>query len=687
MNNIKGSVSLFSALIFLLVAAVISVTIKSARIHGASVIVNTSLNMGLDSLFSSYDSELFNQFGVLLLDGSENGNSINKDALIGKLTEYMSYNLESDKGLYFSNSTDLYGIKTQGTAIDRTIKATDEGGLLWMDMVVDYEKYAKPISLAAEYLGLETTVKESKIASEITEDIIAVTESVVEINEQAQKLVEYIDGVKCSNQAVAASDNYPEFAKVISTKEVSKNILAINNQDAYDLVSPVILNPTELLDSAVQYAMDGDFDSAKVQVEMAVSYTDSALSGIMLAHEILESFDELENKIISQPDSLKENIENIDGLSEIVSDGLKEEIEGIENYKDNMTVDICDIEKLKTQFYLNWEHINKIGFLASEIDYESSSGKIVNKINQIQAEFDAISYDGMEFNYESIKQTEEKSDLLTSLSEFWNSGILALVTPTGTVISDSSINYSQLASSVCNTDNIDDIQENCKTQTLLAKKIIYTEYVMDNFNSFIDKKDDNKLSYEVEYIINGKKSDKDNLKETVDTIALMRSGVNMAYLMTDMGKQDEAYALALSIMGWTGIDPIVRLTQFGLMYLWAYAEGLADVRTLLNGGKIPLVKTADTWQLSLSGLIACQLEENEKEQTGLDYEMFLRLLLYLESDGEKSAYTMDLVEVWMINSGRKNFRLKNYIYGIEASTIYSVQDIDAVYTQSAVYTY
>ena len=41
----------------------------------------------------------------------------------------------------------------------------------------------------------------------------------------------------------------------------------------------------------------------------------------------------------------------------------------------------------------------------------------------------------------------------------------------------------------------------------------------------------------------------------------------------------------------------------GILLAWAYGEAIMDIRTLISGGKVPLVKNAEDWKLSLSGLM------------------------------------------------------------------------------------
>ena len=56
-----------------------------------------------------------------------------------------------------------------------------------------------------------------------------------------------------------------------------------------------------------------------------------------------------------------------------------------------------------------------------------------------------------------------------------------------------------------------------------------------------------KLNYEMEYLIGGKTSDVANLKVVVRRLLLIREGINLAYLETDVQKSQEALTLVIGL--------------------------------------------------------------------------------------------------------------------------------------------
>ena len=74
---------------------------------------------------------------------------------------------------------------------------------------------------------------------------------------------------------------------------------------------------------------------------------------------------------------------------------------------------------------------------------------------------------------------------------------------------------------------------------------------------------------------------------------------------------------------------------------WAYGEGLADLRTLVAGRKVPLVKSKETWKLKLSELLnigeqGIQDVDQDTEE-GLTYRDYLKGLLILQDNLDLKA--------------------------------------------------
>lgn len=75
-----------------------------------------------------------------------------------------------------------------------------------------------------------------------------------------------------------------------------------------------------------------------------------------------------------------------------------------------------------------------------------------------------------------------------------------------------------------------------------------------------------------------------------------------------------------------------------------------DVRTLLAGGGVSLLKTAQNWHYSLEGMLQYEgdtsvKDTQEKKPGELSYQEYLRLLLAAEGEEKKVLRMMDVVEM------------------------------------------
>lgn len=643
MRRYKGSVSLFTAMIFLMVVSVITTTIMAARVRGAMAVVGCAASASLDSVFASYDSGLFSEFGVLLLN-AEGG----EDDLASKLQDYVLYNTDVHKGLVFSGTTDLFGIKNSSVSVTDMAAATDYGGLLWQDMVVEYEKYAKPIDLAADYLGIKDKEEEATEVDSICNDIKDCTDGILQIAKNTRNLVADMDGVKCGDNGIdfARLVGMTEFYKQFCPGEVSSGMLQIKNSNVFGTVNSKATNVMKLADKAKKAAKAGRKDIALTyleEIKKLASKTRDIGDRLLFKTRFIS---EMETTIEKAADVISTRISDAESLEDEIRAGLEEELENLRNSKEAICEQICDVNGMTSKLESNAtelsniiEYINKFEISKSEAEQTQLLNDIINSIGDFRL-------DGMAFNYDSMKKSDSHMDILDSLSKFMDEGVLAFILPNDASLSNGVVNIKDDAASGNHT-----------------------------------------LQYEAEYILYGNPADSQNLLAAVMNIAAIRSGFNMLYLLTDSEKKEEAYTIALLIAGASAFEPLIRLVQYTLLYLWAYAEGIVDARTLLADGKVPVMKTAEDWKLSLDNLMEYNLDVQDSDNDrGMTYDDFIRFLICVQNDGERAARTMDLVEVQMMKSD-ENFRLKNMVYGLEADFSYSLSGINKKYNYKTGYTY
>ena len=122
----------------------------------------------------------------------------------------------------------------------------------------------------------------------------------------------------------------------------------------------------------------------------------------------------------------------------------------------------------------------------------------------------------------------------------------------------------------------------------------------------------------------------ENLKGVVNRLLFIREAANVLYLFTDSQKQSEAEALAIAVAAVTGLPALVELIKISIILAWGYAESVVDVKTLLKGGKVPIMKTSKDWKVSIENLLHFQNVDTGKEENdkGLSYLDYLKIFLF-----------------------------------------------------------
>lgn len=185
-------------------------------------------------------------------------------------------------------------------------------------------------------------------------------------------------------------------------------------------------------------------------------------------------------------------------------------------------------------------------------------------------------------------------------------------------------------------------------QITIRDAALFNEYLAAQFDCFTDEKDSN--AYDLEYMIGNSDSDRENLAEAAGQLLLMREGLNLIYLYTDHAKRQRAEALAVGLVGFTGIGPLVAVVTFLILSAWAFAESVYDVRLLLAGGKVGLIKTAKDWHMTIEQIFRLREMKIEEGSGGLTYKWYLRILLLLKNRQQKAFRAMDVVEYHMRKS-------------------------------------
>ena len=192
-----------------------------------------------------------------------------------------------------------------------------------------------------------------------------------------------------------------------------------------------------------------------------------------------------------------------------------------------------------------------------------------------------------------------------------------------------------------------------------TEKLLFQEYLLSYFGNFLDPKEGSALDYEIEYVLIGKNKDASNLRCVLNRILGIREAANVEYLYSDTVKRAEAAAVATLLSSACLVPELEELYEAAIILAWAYAESVYDLRTLMKGGKVPLLKDKNSWHLSVSSLFSDFFgDEGDAGGKGLTYADYLRILLLLNEEKGTLGRAMNVVEANVrLTPGNEAFRM------------------------------
>ena len=187
---------------------------------------------------------------------------------------------------------------------------------------------------------------------------------------------------------------------------------------------------------------------------------------------------------------------------------------------------------------------------------------------------------------------------------------------------------------------------------LLQKQwlVSYLCAYLDNAEEMLPGKRQNKyFDYQLEYVIAGKRSDRENLDKVIKELLLMREGANYIFLLSHQELSGQAETLANLLAGITGNPALIEGLKHLILIGWAYGESLVEVRQLLGGYELSAIKKTEDWQVPLVKLLSAlshpgQFDTPKKTQKGISYETCLRIFLMLQSVQTLSMRALDVIE-------------------------------------------
>lgn len=180
----------------------------------------------------------------------------------------------------------------------------------------------------------------------------------------------------------------------------------------------------------------------------------------------------------------------------------------------------------------------------------------------------------------------------------------------------------------------------------VQERILAAQYAGSVFPCYGREDGEQAVTCALEYLVGGKATGQENLETAVKRLLLGRTAANVTVILSDPEKMEQVYVVTTALAGFA-VDPFLhKAVKIAVVGAWAFLESVQDVRALLAGGKIALLKDRSEWTMELSGIgDAISGTRRAKEcVNGWTYEEYLTQML-AGMDGRTLAYRMmDLME-------------------------------------------
>ena len=721
-----GEITAFLSLIFLLILSLVGTTLESARVNVGKSFADRSLQNAMESLYTEYCIPLWDEYHLFFLEGEESEGK-DEDYLRNTIYDYMDFTYNEEQGIL--PSMNLLEMEIRKMDIVDIIRADDYEGELLLHEILEYEKYQVDDVFLNNQKKFVDTMKEMNASMTVVEKQMEAEEKMAEVNLEILNFISAVEGISVGKNGFLWQRNgllrtEPYFVKQFCSQGITRSATGIYNEIVWNSLKPSFVNPVLLVEEMEQEAenllaaaiaeeaaenedKEEDEESgvgdgfgqqtgilSDINSYLALSSSQSKLretargmlSKVRQAENILSEIKRKQSVFAEETIELEKVYEQQKKeLSAEHQQLFEEEIGKLKGFtKSENTQSIVSVEEIlsmETTLRRNralLEEVSQIGRIYLSADSEEIRDYLM-ELAVLKGKLYTYQIQNLQFDYSSITVQKEVEDPMEVFSEGYEKNLLNLV-----VKEPSAISKKRRSGNVTLRGQ-SGFEWNGTTVDEELQKILLSCYIENHFSYYSGEVSDKEtvLDYEIEYILGGRRSDKENLEEVVKKLVTMRTVLNYLYLMTDREKSEMAHGTAIALVGSSGMAPLVQLTKNLILMTWATEEAIVDTAALLQGKEVELFKTKASFQIQYNELLSFGKElvqakaakrNTATSEFGMDYPEYLKLLLGMTGKQQKLNGIMELIEGNIQIRYDENFAFERCIYGIEVLAEFQMKE-------------
>lgn len=584
----SGQITVFLSMILLCITALLCALMESARTAGARCYLRIAADSALDSVMAGYHRGLWEKYRILLreFDGEEE--------------------LETEFCRYFDSYLEAagwYPARRESVSAGPVTLVTEDGGEHLEEEVLDYMKYG--------IWSLDFTEEQAEDVWKGVKEAAAVQETSRLYGGCADQALELEEAVERINSLQKTQKELYE----TGLRQLSNR----NGRGFLETGRKLVRELGKIPDAVEEYGKRAD----RLQRELEAVYQEIEIKMKEMTPQMRAAAEEEYERYQSYTAKDGERRSEIEGMTVLA--------ETNRNLTENVMREAEDV----MDYIADWE-----GDEDEELDEGALWRPVRRHFEGFQVKLLACAHGTAD---------KEKQSFLENIMRMAEDGLLGLVLPEESQVSGEELLSQPLPSENAlhqslASENVKNTGSGGGTLAGFPDRLILSQYCGQFFRDFLDAAEDQEsgMRYQLEYLVSAETEDRENLAETAARLLAVREGLNLIHILGDSGKRAQARELAAVIVGAAGLLPLVEVVAVLVMGVWALGEAVVDVRTLLAGGRIPLIKSSGDWNLSLDQLL--KLGENGRAEKaegekGFSYESYLKLLLFA-SDQQTLRYRM-----------------------------------------------
>lgn len=619
----KGSITVFMSLAGVLILAMLGTCLETARYTTCAGSGAEILRTGAEALFTEYSRPLYEHYGLFFLeDGGESYEKV--------ISSYVADGLQNESGF-----TDLLGGELTSLDIGKITRAGDDEAKALSKEITTYMTRFLTGEMLKKLTGKMEGFSDAKKTAEQIDKTVEEEKEDKKLDERILRLMYLVDGVRVSGSGGISVDHF--FAKKFAVKK------SISGTD-FGVAESVVWEKMKRNIDKTPANWDDMGPGVISDIEKVLRKTETAIvEGERLKSDYVASkHSDMADRVIAGLSSLDSNKRVLERTLEILRD-------------DHLTV------KDKKDF-----------------------------LDEVWKEYDTVS---LSFDYTGAGQAEgDDADPLDALGDGMGDGLLGLVCDKK--LSEKNIKHPDRYAGVYGEESVEeDDPSDCIDKLTSDEEVHLSEglkdvasdtmdefaldmYALEKFTGYTaTQKTDWKraLDYGWEYIVAGKKSDKDNLESVLFKILLIRAAMNFVAIISDSAKRAEAMAMATAIIGFTGLIFLIKFTQTLIIIAWAFVEGMTDVAALLQERDVPILKTSKDIVTTLPEIFLITNEAittrakryGKVEGFSFGYKEYVMMFMMMSSAATRKYRIMDLIDADMRKNGYKGFSIGKCAFDME----------------------